>query len=153
MLQKLGRAGAMKRRDFLRVIGASGAVAGAALLAGCTVPAVRPAAPPADTQGDATAVLPTATPAAPLTPVAAADSAVTPAASGRGRVALVKTDKRADGVRQALALFGVPDVEGKQLFLKANFNSADPTPGSTHPDVLRTLVAALQVGKPSHIVV
>ncbi len=68
-------------------------------------------------------------------------------------MALVKTPSRAEGVRQALALFGVPDTAGKQLFLKPNFNSADPAPGSTHPDVLRTVIAALQEGKPSRIVV
>ena len=152
MSQKLNPSGAMKRRDFLRAIGASGALAGAALLAGCTVPAVRPAASPPDAQSDETAVLPTVTTAASLTP-AAAESAVTPAAGGQSRVALVRTNNRADGVRQALALFGVPDVKSKQLFLKPNFNSADPTPGSTHLDVLRTLVEALQAGKPSHIVV
>ena len=68
-------------------------------------------------------------------------------------MALVKTSSRADGVRQALALFGVPDTGGKHVFLKPNFNSADPAPGSTHPDVLRTVITALQAGKPNHIVV
>jgi uncharacterized protein (DUF362 family) len=131
----------------LRGIGASGALAGAALLAGCTVPALRPAPAAKDLPGEGAAVLPTATPAAD------AEIAAAPAAAGRARVALIKTDKRADGVRQALALFGVPDVAGKRIFLKPNFNSADPAPGSTHPDVLRTLVESLRAGKPAHFVV
>jgi uncharacterized protein (DUF362 family) len=35
-------------------------------------------------------------------------------------------------------------VEGRTLFLKPNFNSADPPPGSTHNDTLSALVHALQ---------
>lgn len=58
-------------------------------------------------------------------------------------VALVRTSDRAEGVRRALALLGVSPASGKRVLLKPNFNSADPTPGSTHPDVLRTLVTEL----------
>lgn len=61
----------------------------------------------------------------------------------RAQVAFVKTADRAEGVRRALALLGVNPVEGKAVLLKPNFNSADPTPGSTHSDVLRALVEAL----------
>jgi uncharacterized protein (DUF362 family) len=56
-----------------------------------------------------------------------------------GRVALVKTDDRAHGVRRALDLLGARPTQGKHVFLKPNYNSADPAPGSTHPDVLRSL--------------
>jgi uncharacterized protein (DUF362 family) len=91
-------------------------------------------------------MLPTATPA----PAAETGAALVPA--GRARVALVKTDRRADGVRQAMALFGALDVAGKHIFVKPNFNSADPAPGSTHPDVLRTLVESLHAGQPRRIV-
>jgi len=57
-----------------------------------------------------------------------------------GLVALVKTDDRTQGVRRALDLLGIRLVQGKRVLLKPNFNSADPAPGSTHPDVLRSLV-------------
>ena len=40
-------------------------------------------------------------------------------------------------------LLGINPVEGKSVFLKPNFNSADPTPGSTHNDTLRALVERL----------
>jgi uncharacterized protein (DUF362 family) len=56
------------------------------------------------------------------------------------RVAFVKTSERAEGVRKALALLALNPVEGKRVVLKPNFNSADRPPGSTHDDVLRTLV-------------
>ncbi len=60
------------------------------------------------------------------------------------QVAFVKTQDRAVGVKKALDLLGFGGVKGKQLFLKPNFNSADPAPGSTHPDTLRSLIQALQ---------
>jgi uncharacterized protein (DUF362 family) len=47
-------------------------------------------------------------------------------------------------VRNAIDLLGINPVAGKRVFLKPNFNSADPAPGSTHPDVLIALVTALQ---------
>lgn len=62
-----------------------------------------------------------------------------------GRVALVRTTDRAEGVRRALDLLDVNPVEGKTVFLKPNFNSADPAPGSTHTDTLRALVERLWV--------
>ena len=69
------------------------------------------------------------------------------------QVAFVKTDDRATGVERALALLGFGGVQGKHLFLKPNFNSADPPPGSTHDDILRTLVQRLQNLGASRIVV
>ena len=60
------------------------------------------------------------------------------------KVAFIKTNDRAEGVQRAIDLLGINPVEGKHVFLKPNFNSADPAPGSTHPDVLRSLVLKLQ---------
>lgn len=60
------------------------------------------------------------------------------------QVAFVKTQDRAAGVNQALDLLDVPSLEGKDLFLKPNFNSAHAPPGSTHNDTLRALVRRLQ---------
>jgi uncharacterized protein (DUF362 family) len=58
-------------------------------------------------------------------------------------VALIRTDDRAEGVRRALDVLGVNPVQGRSVFLKPNFNSADPAPGSTHDDTLRSLVERL----------
>jgi uncharacterized protein (DUF362 family) len=60
------------------------------------------------------------------------------------QVAFVKTRDRVAGVKKALDLLGFSGVKGKKLFLKPNLNSADPAPGSTHPDTLRSLIGALQ---------
>jgi uncharacterized protein (DUF362 family) len=43
-----------------------------------------------------------------------------------------------------LALLGAESPAGKGVFLKPNYNSADPTPGSTHADVLSALVLWLR---------
>jgi uncharacterized protein (DUF362 family) len=56
-------------------------------------------------------------------------------------------------VARALALFGLDALRGKSIFLKPNFNSADPPPGSTHEDVLRTLVQRLQAAGAGEITV
>jgi uncharacterized protein (DUF362 family) len=60
------------------------------------------------------------------------------------RVAFVKTQDRVAGVNKALDLLGIPEIKGKDLFLKPNFNSADAPPGSTHNDTLSALVRRLQ---------
>jgi len=68
-------------------------------------------------------------------------------------VAFVKTQDRAAGVRTAIELLEAVPVQGKGVFLKPNFNSADPTPGSTHLDVLRALVQILQAAGAGRITV
>jgi len=60
------------------------------------------------------------------------------------RVAFVKTQDRRAGVNKALELLQIEGMNGKDLFLKPNLNSADAAPGSTHNDILSALVQALQ---------
>jgi uncharacterized protein (DUF362 family) len=63
---------------------------------------------------------------------------------GMTKVALVSTKDRRKGVREAIDLLGVKPCRGKSVVLKPNFNTADPAPGSTHNDTLRSLIVALQ---------
>ncbi len=56
------------------------------------------------------------------------------------KIILVKTKDRKTGVREVLKLFDYPSISGKEVLVKPNFNTADPTPGSTHNDVLGQLV-------------
>jgi uncharacterized protein (DUF362 family) len=72
--------------------------------------------------------------------VALAPRPTTAAVDGHTRVIVVKTEDRRDGVRRALTLLGVAGLARKHVAVKPNFNSADPFPGSTHPDTLETLV-------------
>ncbi|MFO7633970.1 MAG: DUF362 domain-containing protein [Caldilinea sp.] len=71
----------------------------------------------------------------------------------RARVALVRTADRGEGLRRLLEIVGPLDVAGKRVLIKPNFNSADPAPGSTHPDVLRGVVQALHDGGAQQITV
>ena len=52
-------------------------------------------------------------------------------------VAIVKTDDRKRGIPRAVALLGEMSYRGKDVYLKCNYNSADPYPASTHPETLR----------------
>jgi uncharacterized protein (DUF362 family) len=61
------------------------------------------------------------------------------------RVALVKTEDRAQGIRRALDLLAVNPVQGKRILLKPNFKTADPAPASTDPDVLRAIADWLRL--------
>jgi uncharacterized protein (DUF362 family) len=60
------------------------------------------------------------------------------------KVALVRTQDRAQGIAAALKLISAASPKGKKVLIKPNFNTADPTPGSTHSDTLRQLVREMQ---------
>ncbi len=64
-------------------------------------------------------------------------------ANTMSRVALLKTDNREHGVQASLRALEVNPVRGKDVLIKPNFNTADPTPGSTHNDTLVALVKEL----------
>jgi uncharacterized protein (DUF362 family) len=74
----------------------------------------------------------------------AAPALARPLGSDRARVALVQTSNRAAGVARAVDLFGPPAFQGRSVFIKPNFNSADPPPGSTHLDTLAALARKLR---------
>ena len=155
MVAKPDTTSALSRRDFLHLITAlGGGAALTAFLEGCsraelvqgtlipptstlvnptTTPEMTSTATPAQEQ-----IMPTETDAVPsATPTE-------PTEDGMARLALVKTNDRADGVRRAIELLGINPAAGKRVFIKPNFNSSDPTPGSTHPEVLTALVMALK---------
>lgn len=141
----------LSRREFLRRVSAlSGAAALAAALEGCSISGIdqETLVPPTSAAETVTAVQETATPMPTATEDAASEepaaTSVEESDDGKSRVAFIKTSDRAEGVRQAIALLGFNSAAGKSVFLKPNFNSADPTPGSTHPDVLATLVTELK---------
>lgn len=62
----------------------------------------------------------------------------------RTKVALIKTADRTAGVQKATELIGIPDLSGKKVVVKPNFNTADPPPASTHNDTLRQIMVELQ---------
>ena len=58
-------------------------------------------------------------------------------------VTIVGTKERKEGVVQSIRSLGINPVKGKDVFVKPNFNTADPVPGSTHNDTLEALVEEL----------
>jgi uncharacterized protein (DUF362 family) len=68
-----------------------------------------------------------------------------------GTVFILKTDNREEGIERLIEHFDITDFKSKNIALKANFNSADPFPASTHPDTLRTFVRSIKKGEPEKI--
>ncbi len=151
---KPGFNSSLSRRAFLRITTAlGGAAALTSFLEGCSKAEIQQetSIPPTDahnismltqdlaptTTSTLEQIKPTETNTAPTaTPIESVDD-------GIARLAFVKTNDRVEGVRKAIDLLGINPVAGKRVFLKPNFNSSDPAPGSTHPEVLIALVMAL----------
>jgi len=55
-------------------------------------------------------------------------------------VTFAKTKDRKNGVKTSLKALGNNPVQGKDVLIKPNFNTADQVPGSTHNDTLVALV-------------
>lgn len=66
------------------------------------------------------------------------------AKTGKTSVALFKTSDREEGVMEILKMLEYPAMKGKNVLVKPNFNTADETPGSTHNDVLATLIKEIK---------
>ena len=62
----------------------------------------------------------------------------------RSEVYLIKTNDRGTGIKELLKHFNLGDLSGKRIAIKANYNSQDPFPASTHIETLGTLVDALK---------
>ena len=72
------------------------------------------------------------------------NSAYSAAPDGSTKIALVKTEDRAQGIAAAMKLLSFSSPKGKKVLIKPNFNTADLPPGSTHPDTLRRLVKEMK---------
>jgi uncharacterized protein (DUF362 family) len=67
-----------------------------------------------------------------------------PQSPSKTRVVLVKTQDRAEGVKKCLDLLNINPFKGKSVLIKPNFNTSDETPGSTHNDTLKALLARIR---------
>lgn len=126
---------AYKRREMLRL---------AALATGA---AVLPAACNAATEGASSPSAGTAesTPSQATETAMGDRSAAAPAKSSR--VVLIRTQDRVAGTRQALDLLQPDGFANQTVFLKPNYNTADPAPASTDTALLEALVQELQAAK------
>ncbi len=66
-------------------------------------------------------------------------------------VFLLKSNDRASGVPALMDRFGLGDYSNKTVAIKANYNSADPFPASTHIDTLRAVVQSVKNAGASNI--
>ncbi len=154
-MTKPGSNSSLSRREFLRLVTAlGGAAALSTFLEGCSKAVIEPetllsptgaSEVPTPVQEFASATAPVPEEPKP-TETNTVPSAIPTETikDGKARLAFIKTNNRAEGVRKAIDLLGINPVAGKRVFLKPNFNSSDPAPGSTHPDVLIALVTALK---------
>lgn len=62
----------------------------------------------------------------------------------RSKVFIIKTSDREQGIRELLKYFDLGRLAEKKVAIKANYNSADPFPASTHIDTLKFLVKAIK---------
>jgi len=71
----------------------------------------------------------------------------------KSKVVIALDPDRVSGTKKAVAALGMPDLRDKSVMVKPNFNTADPTPGSTHIDTLRTMIQLIKEQRPKKIVV
>ncbi|MCJ7562011.1 MAG: DUF362 domain-containing protein [Thermoplasmata archaeon] len=64
-------------------------------------------------------------------------------------VSVVYNSDRSVALKKAVEAIGMPDIEGKRVLIKPNFHTADPTPGSTHNDTLRSMVDLINERNPA----
>lgn len=60
------------------------------------------------------------------------------------KVFLIKTNNRAEAVEKLFHKFSPTSFKGKKTVVKANYNSADPFPASTHIETLKAIIKELQ---------
>lgn len=64
--------------------------------------------------------------------------------SSASKVYVLKTNDRSNGIKELLKFFDIESLSSKRVAIKANYNSSDPFPASTHIDTLGTLVDSLK---------
>jgi uncharacterized protein (DUF362 family) len=62
---------------------------------------------------------------------------------GKSKVYIIKTENRKKGIKELLQKFDLKKLEEKKVALKANYNSADAFPATTHIDTLAAIVDEL----------
>ncbi|TFH35757.1 MAG: DUF362 domain-containing protein [Anaerolineales bacterium] len=127
----------LDRRSFIRVSAPFvGSILGAQALSGCRralglIPSRTPTNLPSELASNTPPPFPTSTNFPAPTPTTASDHAA---------VVLVKTEDRHAGMQKALSILEAHDFQGKRMLVKPNLNSSHAAPGSTHNDVLATMV-------------
>ena len=69
-----------------------------------------------------------------------------------GEVFLLNTSNRDFGIKTLMNQFNISEFSPKRVAVKANFNSADPFPASTHLDTLKAIVETLEQAGATEII-
>ncbi|MDH3365440.1 MAG: DUF362 domain-containing protein [Thermoplasmata archaeon] len=69
------------------------------------------------------------------------------------KVAVMLNPDRRLATEKVASEIGLPDLNGSEVFIKPNFNTADPAPGSTHNDTLEAIVELVNRGRPKRVTV
>jgi uncharacterized protein (DUF362 family) len=67
--------------------------------------------------------------------------------SAKTPVAIVKSPDRRESFHKLVELLGIGGFEGKEVYIKGNFNSPDRFPATTHPDTLASVAEFLKAQK------
>ena len=71
--------------------------------------------------------------------------------TGNSQVYILKTENRSEGIGKLMEKFHTENWSGDKIALKANYNSSDDYPASTHIETLRTMVYQLKKYSPAQI--
>ncbi len=69
------------------------------------------------------------------------------------KVAVALSPDRRTATEKVATMIGLPNLEDLDVFVKPNFNTADPAPGSTHNDTLGAIIRLVNEGRPRKVVV
>ena len=69
------------------------------------------------------------------------------------KVYIIKTADRIEGIKTLFNEFKIPDLKGKKIVIKPNFNSDDDFPATTHPTTLKTVIELLKAQAPASITI
>jgi len=69
----------------------------------------------------------------------------------RVNVFIADGSNRIRGIQKALGAFDLSVFSGSRVALKANYNSADPFPASTHIDTLDAICSGILEQNPAHL--
>ena len=72
-------------------------------------------------------------------------------AKNRSKVYILKTDDRKFGIPELMNKFHLKEWSGNTIALKANYNSSDEYPASTHVETLRSIVSQLLINETGKI--
>lgn len=128
------------RRKLLRLAGLAAGSTAVSVACNTATTSTGQSAPPGASQTNS--AIPTS-----------AETATSPARTGMSRVVLVRTEDRVAGTRRAIELLQPSGLSGQTIFLKPNYNTADPAPASTDTALLEALVQELQNARAGQITI